>query len=98
MYYHNPGKDFFKRIEKELSFHHEPLSSWVGKQGHIPAVPAKKVVSGLGAGDTTIAAYLACLLYSYDFDTTLRLALTEGALCVSETSATGGLVPLDELL
>ena len=98
MYYHNPGEEFFERIEKELSFHHRPLATWEGRQGHRPAIPAEKVVSGLGAGDTSIAAYLACLLHSYDFDTTLRLALTEGALCVSETSATGGLVPLDELL
>lgn len=98
MYYHNPGEEFFKRIEKNLSFHHRPLVSWENRKGHAPAVPAERVVSGLGAGDTTIAAYLACLLHSYDFDTTLRLALTEGALCVSETSATGGLVPLDELL
>ena len=44
-----------------------------------------------------VAAYLAAMMHTQSFDETLRLALTEGSLCLSDPSATGGLKPFSEL-
>ena len=97
-YYSNSRGDFFRGIEKTLRLLPGSLSDWEKRKGHAPAVPAETIVSGLGAGDVTIAAYIACLTHTYDFKTTLRLAMTEGALSLSTATSTDGLVPLDELL
>lgn len=37
------------------------------------------------------------MMHTQSFDETLRLALTEGSLCLSDPSATGGLKPFSEL-
>lgn len=97
MYYSNPGADFFRRIEKKLHVSAHYMENWENREGHIPAVPAEKNISGLGAGDVTVAAYLAAMIHTQSFDETLRLALTEGSLCLSDPSATGGLKPFSEL-
>ena len=73
------------------------MENWEKREGYIPAVPAEKNISGLGAGDVTVAAYLAAMMHTQSFDETLRLALTEGSLCLSDPSATGGLKPFGEL-
>ena len=58
-------------------------------------VPAK-VVSGTGAGDTTIAAFIASMLSGYSFDDCLHLAAATGANCVEAIDALGALLPLDK--
>lgn len=60
-------------------------------------VPAK-VVSGTGAGDTTIAAFIASMLSGYSFDDCLHLAAATGASCVEAIDALGALLPLDKQL
>ena len=60
-------------------------------------VPAK-VVSGTGAGDTTIAAFIASMLSGYRFDDCLHLAAATGASCVEAIDALGALLPLDKQL
>lgn len=97
MYYSNPGADFFRSIEKKLHISSHYMENWEKREGYIPAVPAEKNISGLGAGDVTVAAYLAAMMHTQSFDETLRLALTEGSLCLSDPSATGGLKPFSEL-
>lgn len=54
-----------------------------------------KVVSGTGAGDTCIAAFIAAMLYGYGFDDCLHLAATTGASCVESIDALGALLPLE---
>lgn len=96
MSYRNCGD--FSRIERDLGFDPGAMSDWEGAEGSVPVVPAEKEVSGLGAGDTTIAAYLSAMMRGYSFEDTLYLARAEGALCVSDTSATGALLPFEEVL
>ena len=72
------------------------MDDWAGREGFAPARSVEEV-SGLGAGDTFIGAYLAGLLRGFGFDATIECARAEGALCVTQRSATGGLVPFERL-
>ena len=94
MYYHNA--DDFSDIEKRLGREEGDMKDWEGRIGLLPALHVNEV-SGLGAGDVCIGAYLSSLLRGYDFDATIKNARAEGALCVTQASATGGLVPFEEL-
>ena len=96
MTYRN-GSDF-SRIEKILGFDPGSMKDWEGAEGEVPALPIEKEVSGLGAGDTTIAAYLGAMMMGYSFEDCLYISRAEGALCVGDTSATGALLPFEEVL
>ncbi len=58
----------------------------------------EKILSGTGAGDTSIAAFLKAVLDGYDPETTMHLAAGTGASCVESYSAIGGLRSFEELL
>jgi len=88
----------FSRIEAALGYASGSMKDWEGATGQVPAIPVDEEVSGLGAGDTTIAAYLAAMMRGYSFEEALYLARAEGALCVSDTSATGALLPFEEMI
>jgi fructose-1-phosphate kinase PfkB-like protein len=97
MYYRNPGAAFFRTIEKKLKVVSPYMENWENREGFAEAVKPKKNISGLGAGDVAIAAYLAAIMHTQNFDETIALALAEGALCLGDVSATGGLKPFGEL-
>ena len=90
--------DDFSEIEKRLGFEAGSMGDWESCRGRVSALKAIKEVSGLGAGDTSIAAYLAAMMRGYSFDDALYLARAEGSLCVSDASATGALLPLEKVL
>lgn len=98
MYYRNAGSGFFSAAEEIIGLSPGSLSSWADRRGFRDAVKVKKEVSGLGAGDTSIAAYISALLRGMPFDDAVFLAAAEGALCVTEASAVGGLRPFEEVL
>lgn len=56
-----------------------------------------KVLSGTGAGDTSIAAFLTSILNKEEPDKCMQLATATGAMCVSAYDALSGLITLDEL-
>ncbi len=96
MYYSNGDASFFSEVESKLGFKPGSMSDpdgwdWAGREGHLPAMKVEKVVSGLGAGDVTIAAYLAAMVRGFSFDDTIEKARNAGAQCVTDASATGGL-------
>ena len=62
-----------------------------------PCFRADIVRSGTGAGDTSIAAFLAAVLSGRDPASCIALASAEGACCVTAYDALSGLKPLDEL-
>lgn len=95
MYYMNGDITTQREIADRAGL--ESLDTWADKRGWIDAVKAKKEVSGLGAGDTSVAAYLSAMLRGYPFDGCLRLAAIEGSLCVAKATATGGLKPFEAL-
>lgn len=89
--------DIRKRLENRLGRVYGNLDTWIGRCGERTAAAAPRIVSGLGAGDVSIAAYIAAMLRGGTLDEALTAAVREGALCVSHASATGALLPLEEL-
>ena len=70
---------------------------WCSRLVFQPCFRADIVRSGTGAGDTSIAAFLAAVLSGRDPEACVALAGAEGACCVTEYDALSGLKPLDEL-
>lgn len=72
-------------------------SEWAEKEGHQPCIKAEKVLSATGAGDTSIAAFLAAVLRGMSIEKCVRLAAEEGACAVTTYDALSGLKKLEEL-
>ena len=70
---------------------------WSDREGFEASYRPGKVLSGTGAGDTTIAAFLTAMLRGYPFEMCVRLAAAEGASCVEAYDALSGIRPLEEL-
>jgi len=98
MYYNNPGGDFFRIIEKKLRLSAHYMENWENREGYAAAIRPEKIVSGLGAGDVSIAAFLAAILHGLPFDEAMHLALAEGSLCLQDASATGSILPFNKLI
>ena len=70
---------------------------WSGRTVLQKCFQADIVRSATGAGDTSIAAFLAAVLSGRDPASCIALASAEGACCVTAYDALSGLKPLDEL-
>lgn len=70
---------------------------WAGRQGFEASYVPERVLSGTGAGDTTIAAFLTAMLKGYPFHRCIQLAAAQGACCVASYDALSGLRSLTEL-
>lgn len=75
----------------------EIADSWADREYFEKSYFVEKVVSGTGAGDTTIAAFLAAILEGKSWQDALHLATATGALCVQTYDALGGIIPLEEV-
>lgn len=73
------------------------VHAWADYAGYVPSFRAARVLSGTGAGDTSIAAFLASVLEGCGLKQCVDRALATGACCVEAYDALGGLRPLDEL-
>lgn len=67
------------------------------KSGFEEAYMPDRIVSGTGAGDTSIAAFLMAAVKGYSLEMCVKLAAAEGACCVTALGALEGLKPLEEL-
>ncbi len=95
MYYRTGNKAKLSGIGSNL---HMDLESWIDKEGFEESYKPEKVVSGTGAGDTSIAAFLTAILNGgYTFEKCLQLAVATGACCVSSYDALSGLKSFAEL-
>ncbi len=81
----------FKEISTKLGFEANHMKDWENVIGHVPAVKVNHEVSGLGAGDVSVAAYLSAMLRGFSVKEALKYTIIEGALCVTKSSATEGL-------
>jgi len=70
---------------------------WASQEGIQPCFRADQVLSGTGAGDTSIAAFLMAAVEGKSPRRCAALAAAEGACAVTSYDALGGLKPLDEL-
>lgn len=70
---------------------------WADREGIQPCFRAERVLSGTGAGDTSIAAFLMGVLQGKEPAVCVALAAAEGACAVTTYDALSGLKPLAEL-
>ncbi len=73
------------------------ILKWADKEGFEKSYVPDRVLSGTGAGDTSIAAFLTSMLEGCTIEECVQLAAATGASCVSAYDALSGLKPLDEL-
>ena len=71
--------------------------SWSYRQGMQPAFVPEKLCSTTGAGDTSIAAFLAAMLGGRGLEDCVRLAAAQGASCVEAYDALSGIRSLATL-
>lgn len=70
--------------------------AWADREGFEKSYEPEKVLSGTGAGDTSVAAFLTAAIRGYDLSRCLRLATAAGASCVEGYDALSGLKTFEE--
>lgn len=68
-----------------------------GQEGFEESYQPERFLSGTGARDTSIAAFLTALLKKYSLKECMQLATATGASCVAAYDALSGLKSFDEL-
>lgn len=94
MYYRTGERAVMEQVGPRLGL---DAGAWAGQEGVQPCFQADVVRSGTGAGDTSIAAFLAAVLRGKTPAECTALAAAEGACCVTAYDALSGLKPLEEL-
>lgn len=72
-------------------------AQWGGQDLFEKSYVPERVASASGAGDTSIAAFLASILHGESPEDSLHIAAATGALCVAEYDSVSGLLPLPEV-
>ncbi|MCR5508730.1 MAG: carbohydrate kinase family protein [Lachnospiraceae bacterium] len=94
MYYCTAGPEHLGKISARLSL---DISSWADKNGFVKSFKPGRVLSGTGAGDTSVAAFLTSILNGNGPEKCVRYAAAEGACCVEAYDALGGLKTFEEI-
>lgn len=77
---------------------HLDAADWANQRCFERSYVPDKLLSGTGAGDTTIGAFLYAVTLGYSRKRCLQLAAATGASCVAAYDALGGLKSFDELI
>lgn len=72
-------------------------AAWEGQEGFERSYVPDRVLSGTGAGDTSIAAFLTAMLRGETLEECMHMAAAAGAACVSSYDALGGLASYEAL-
>ena len=94
MYYRTGNAGRLNGLPEKLGL---DTKAWSDKEGFERSYKPDAVLSGTGAGDTSIAAFLTAMLEGDKPEECIKLAAATGACCVSAYDALSGLVPLNEL-
>lgn len=94
LYYRSAKAEKLKEIPKRAGL---DINAWADKEGFERSYKPDVILSGTGAGDTCIAAFLTAMLEGNNPDECIKLAAATGACCVSAYDALSGLKPLDDL-
>lgn len=94
IFYKTAGCEDLSEISARIEL---DASAWADKEGFEKSYVPECILSGTGAGDTSIAAFLASVLNGETIETAMQLATATGACCVTAYDALSGLKPLDEL-
>lgn len=94
LYYRTAEKNVLRNVGNKIQLE---LIDWADREGFERSYQPKRIVSGTGAGDTCIAAFLTAMLKAYSIEESIHLSAAAGASCVEEYDALSGLMPLEEL-
>lgn len=94
MYYKTADEKQLSEIGKRVGMNR---AQWADRQGFEASYIPERVLSGTGAGDTSIAAFLTAMLEGESLESCMQLAAATGACCVASYDALSGLKSLDEL-
>lgn len=94
LYYKTASADKLQEIAQITGI---DAADWANREGFEASYVPEKVLSGTGAGDTTIAAFLTSMLEGYPFEMCVHLAAGEGASCVAAYDSLSGIKSLKEL-
>lgn len=94
MYYQTADKMTLRQISSRVELN---IDAWADKSGFEKSYVPDAILSGTGAGDTSIAAFLTAMLEGYTPEKCVQLAAATGACCVAAYDALSGLKPLEEL-
>lgn len=86
-----------KKLERISSRIELDASAWAEQSIFERSYVPERILSGTGAGDTSIAAFLTAMLEGENPQMCLHLAAATGASCVAAYDALSGLKPLNEL-
>ena len=73
------------------------VDKWANKTGFEKSYIPDQILSGTGAGDTSIAAFLKAVLDGYSVEKCLQYATATGANCVAAYDALSGLKSFEEI-
>lgn len=94
IYYKTATSEMISRVGNRIGLN---VAEWTLKEGMQPCIKAEKVLSATGAGDTSIAAFLASVVRGKKIEKCVRLAAAEGACAVTTYDALSGLKSIEEL-
>ena len=94
MYFCSAEKEVLSQISDRLEL---DIDAWAGKEYFEKSYVPERVLSGTGAGDTSIAAFLTAMTDGYTPEDALHLAAGTGASCVAAYDALSGLKSFEEL-
>ncbi len=94
MYYCTADKEQLEKISGRLEM--DPVV-WADRKGFERSFVPEKVVSGTGAGDTSVAAFLTSILNGQSPEKCVTYAVATGACCVEAVDALGGLKSFEEI-
>lgn len=94
LYYRTANAEKIEQIGQNLQI---CVENWINKEGFEVSYVPDKILSGTGAGDTSIAAFLTAMLNGENIEECIHLAAATGASCVAAYDALSGLKPLEEL-
>lgn len=94
IYYETASKAALSDMEKTLEL---DANLWAKKRGFEKSYVPERVLSGTGAGDTCIGAFLSAVLKGYGPERAMHLAAAAGACCVSAYDARSGLKTFEEM-
>ena len=94
MYLAAAGEEAFRGLEEKTGI---SAARWAGRDLFEDSYVPDRVLSGTGAGDTSIAAFLTAFMDGADPEDCLHLAAAAGACCVAGYDSLGELVPMEQL-
>ena len=94
MYYRTGDVEVLKSVGEGAGLN---PNLWANKEGFEKSYIPDRILSGTGAGDTSIAAFLTAMLEGCPIEEAMHLAAAEGASCVASFDALGGIKTLEKL-